>query len=103
MQYINQDQLVLINPKAVKAGERISYYSPTPIEEGMILYSVTPECTLLFRTGKTTYTKLHKAMMALHVEGLIRYTVTTYLQEINAGPERDRHLGELVKLNALPY
>jgi hypothetical protein len=80
MKFINQDNLALITPMQVVTGERISYYSPVPIVEGIILYSVTPERTILFRTGKTTCTKLRRAIMDLHVVPLIRYTITTYLQ-----------------------
>jgi hypothetical protein len=103
MQFIDQNKLALINPIQVVTGERISYYSPFPILEGNILYTVTPERTILFKAGKTTCTKLRKAVMVLHVDELIHYTVTTYLQEIDDGPERDKALEELIALKALPY
>jgi hypothetical protein len=103
MQFINQDKLALISPMQVVAGVRICYYSPEPIVEGTILYTVTPERTILFKTGRTKCQKLRRAVMVLHVDGLIHYTVTTYLQEINDGLERDKALEELMKLKALPY
>jgi hypothetical protein len=80
MKFINQVNLALIRPTQVVTGKRISYYSSMPIVKGITLYSVTPERMILFRTGKTTCTKLRRAIMVLHVVPLIRYIIATYRQ-----------------------
>jgi hypothetical protein len=106
MQYVNQAYLHLISPKQVVAGQRVCYYSLSPILEGNILYTVTQERTTLFRAGKTTCTRRKRGIRIGGTERnpqIARYIVTTYLQEINEGPERDAALKDMVALEALPF
>jgi hypothetical protein len=105
MQYIDQDKLALISPLQVVAGVPISYYSLSPILEGNILYTVTPERTILWKIGRTSCVKIRRGIMiggTTKQPLLARYIVRTFLQEISEGPARNRHLDELIALEALP-
>lgn len=106
MQFINQDNLALISPMQVVSGVPISYYSLSPILEGNILYTVTPERTILYKAGRTSCVKIRRGIMIGGTTNrplLARYIIRTYLQEINDGPERDKALEEMLVLEALPY